>query len=238
MIKAVILDVDGTLIDSNDAHAESWVQAFALEGISVPYSRIRPLIGMGGDHLLPLVAGITEGTDVGKKVSTHRRRIFTDQYLQNLKPFPRTRELLERMRAEGIKLIVGSSSDKKNLCALLEQARIRDLIESSTSKDDVDESKPEPDIIISALRKSGAAARDVLMLGDTPYDVTAALRAGVRTVGLQSGGFSLASLARAIAVYRDPADLLQQFSTSPFSKSFSGIIQSSRSLPKANLQME
>jgi HAD superfamily hydrolase (TIGR01549 family) len=224
LIEAAILDVDGTLIDSNDAHAESWVQALALEGITVPFSRVRPLIGMGGDHLLPMVAGVTEGTELGKKVSEHRKKIFTDQYLPKLKAFPRTRELLERMRAEGIKLIVGSSSDTKNLHALLEQARIRDLIENSTSKDDVDESKPDPDIIIASLRKTGAPAKNVLMLGDTPYDVTAALRAGVRTVALQCGGWSVSSLARAIAVYKDPADLLVNFSSSPFSKSFSGIV--------------
>jgi HAD superfamily hydrolase (TIGR01549 family) len=222
-IQAAILDVDGTLIDSNDAHAESWVQALALEGISVPFSRVRPLIGMGGDHLLPQIAGVTEGTELGKKVSAHRKKIFTDQYLPNLKAFPRTRELLERMKRDGIKLIVGSSSDSKNLTALLEQARIHDLIETSTSKDDVDESKPDPDIIIAALRKAGAPAKDVLMLGDTPYDITAALRAGVRTVALQCGGWSVASLARAIAVYRDPADLLEHFSQSPFSRNYSSV---------------
>lgn len=217
MIEAVILDIDGTLIDSNDAHAESWVQALSLEGISVPYARVRHLIGMGGDHLLPTVSGFTEASQLGKKVSDSRKRIFREQYLPLLKPFPRSRELLERMKAEGIRLVVGSSSDKETLFALLEQARIRDLVEDLTSKDDVTDSKPDPDIVVASLRRTQANARNVLMLGDTPYDITAALRAGVRTVGLLCGGWSVAALARAIAVYRDPAHLLSEFDSSPFS---------------------
>ena len=219
MIETVLLDVDGTIIDSNDAHAESWAQALALEGISVPFSQVRPFIGMGGDHLLPMVSGFTEASDLGKKVSEHRKKIFREQYLPHLHPFPRARELLEKMREIGLRLVVASSSDEESLTALLEAAKVSDLVEDWTSKDDADQSKPEPDIVIAALRRAQTHASKALMLGDTPYDISAASRAGVRTVALLCGGWSVTSLARAIAIYRDPADLLEQFDTSPFNDS-------------------
>lgn len=217
MLESVLLDVDGTLIDSNDAHAESWVQAFALEGIPVPFARIRPLIGMGGDHLLPLVSGFTEASPLGQKISDLRGEIFRREYLPKLKAFPRVRELLLRMKQEGLRLIVASSSDKESLDLLLKQTGVFDLIEMSTSKDDAGESKPDPDIILAALRSSRSHRDRTLMLGDTPYDITAASRAGVRTVAFTCGGWTSAHLAKAVAVYRDPEDLLLNFSTSPFS---------------------
>lgn len=216
MIEAVILDVDGTLIDSNDAHAASWVEALAIEGLSIPFERIRPLIGMGGDHLLPLVSDMTEASEFGKQISETRARIFRDRYLKTLRPFPKVRDLLTRFKDQGLGLVVASSSGDDLLEALLERAGVADLVVDSTSKDDAEASKPEPDIIIAALRKARKSARNILMLGDTPYDVKAASRAGVRTVALESGGWGRAHLSRAIAVYRDTAHLFDEYQSSPF----------------------
>src|SRR5437870_2400720 len=108
--QAVILDVDGTLVNSNDAHAHAWVEAFAEAGIVVPFARVRRLIGMGGDQLLPIVAGIQDDTPAGKQISKRRGEIFQSRHLPFVRPFPRARELLLRMRADDLTMVVASSA--------------------------------------------------------------------------------------------------------------------------------
>ena len=216
-IRGVILDVDGTLVESNDAHAWSWRQALLEAGIEAPFQRIRPLIGKGGDKLLPEVSGLAEDTPEGKRISERRGKIFKRDYLPRLRPFARTRELLQRMREEGLKLVVASSAQEEELEDLLEIAGAADLVEHATSADDAEDSKPDPDIVHAALTRSGLAPGEVLMLGDTPYDVEAAARCGVRTLALTCGGWREEDLARAgaLAVYADPADLLARYDESP-----------------------
>lgn len=218
-LRAVILDVDGTLIDSNDEHARAWVDAFAEGGHDVPYERVRPLIGMGGDQLMPALIEVGSDSEEGARLERRRGEIFRSRYLAECVPFPRVRELLERMRAGGLTLVVATSASESDLDALLEAAGVGDLIERSTSSDDADASKPEPDIVEAALSRCGCHADGALMLGDTPFDVVAAGRAGVRVVGLRCGGSGDAELADAIAVYSDPRDLLERFPDSPFALS-------------------
>jgi HAD superfamily hydrolase (TIGR01549 family) len=209
-IRGVILDVDGTLVDSNDAHAHAWVEALAEQGINVEFEKVRSLIGMGGDKLLPEVSGISEETEQGKLVSERRSEIFKEKYLPHLKAFPKTRELLERMRDEGLKLVVASSAKKDELKALLKIARADDLIEDKTSSDDAENSKPDPDIVKAALEAIGLSPDAVVMIGDTPYDIESASKAHVRVIAVRSGGWSDEDLKGAIAIYDDPADLLEQ----------------------------
>jgi HAD superfamily hydrolase (TIGR01509 family) len=215
--KAVILDVDGTLVDSNDAHAQAWVEALAEHGHRVPFAKVRPLIGMGGDKLLPRVVGIEEDSPDGKAISTRRGEIFKQRYLPTLRPFPGARALLQRMRADGMKLVVASSAKGDELDPLLEIAGAADLVEHTTSSDDAERSKPDPDIVQAALGKTGCGAHEVLMLGDTPYDLEAAHRAQVGFVGVRSGGWDDDALRGALAVYADTADLLAKYDSSPFS---------------------
>jgi HAD superfamily hydrolase (TIGR01509 family) len=215
-IKAAILDVDGTLVDSNDAHAKAWVEALHEHGYDVPYERLRPLIGMGGDNLLPEVIGVEKDDPVGERLSKRRGEIFKERYLETIKPFPGTRELLKRMRADGLQLAVASSAQEDELKPLLEIAGAADLIGSKTSSDDAESSKPDPDIIHAALQRLKMAPGEALMLGDTPYDVEAARRAGVGTVAFRCGGWKDHGLKDAIAVYDGPADLLARFDDSPF----------------------
>lgn len=217
-IQGVILDIDGTLVDSNDAHARAWVEALAEHGIQAAYEKVRPLIGMGGDKLLPEVSGIEEDSDEGKKISQYRSKVFKKKYLPNIKAFPSVRELLERMRDEGLKLVVASSAKEDELKQLLEIAGATDLIEGKTSSSDAENSKPDPDIVQAALKDSGLSPDEVVMLGDTPYDIEAAGKAGIATIALRSGGWTDARLARAIAVYDGPADLLANYDSSPLSK--------------------
>lgn len=214
-IRGVILDVDGTLVDSNDAHARAWVEALAGEGIEVPFERVRPLIGMGGDKLLPHVSGLEEESPRGKRIVERRGEIFKARYLPGLKAFPKTRELLLKMHERGLKLVVASSAKEDELKPLLEIAGAADLIEEKTSSDDAENSKPDPDIVKAALDESGLSAYETVMIGDTPYDIEAASGAGLKVVAFRSGGWNDDELARAMAIYDGPADLLAHYDSSP-----------------------
>ncbi len=217
-VRGVILDIDGTLINSNDAHARAWVQALAQFDIYVPFPDVRRLIGMGGDKLLPAIARIEEDSPLGKKVGERRSAIFEDRYLPQVKAFPKTRELLTKMRDAGLALAVASSAKKAELEPFLRLANVLDLIEGATSSSDAENSKPDPDIVQAALHKLGLAPGRALMIGDTPYDIEAASRAGSRTIAFRCGGRSDHDLAGALAIYDDPADLLAQFESSPLAK--------------------
>jgi phosphoglycolate phosphatase-like HAD superfamily hydrolase len=214
----VILDVDGTLVDSNDAHARAWVEAFARNGITVAYQPVRRAIGMGGDKLMPAVAGIAEDSPEGSQISKARGEIFKARYLPALRPFPRTRELVRRFGSDGFTLAVASSAQADELTPLLETARVEDLVRTTTSSDDAERSKPDPDIVQAALKRTGCPPSSAIMLGDTPYDIEAALRAGIRIVGVECGGWRRADLSGAEEVYADPADLLARYETSIFAR--------------------
>ena len=215
--KAVILDVDGTLVDSNDAHAGAWVDALAEHGHQVAFADVRRLIGMGGDKLLPRVSGIEEDTPEGKAISARRKELFLRRYLSLVRPFPRTREFLERMKADGMKFVVASSAKEDELRPLLEIAGAWGLVEDITSSDDVERSKPDPDIVHAALTKTGRRPGEVVMIGDTPYDLEAARRAGVRFIAFRSGGWHDDAFPGALAVYEDPGDLLAKYDAAPLS---------------------
>jgi HAD superfamily hydrolase (TIGR01549 family) len=214
--RTVVLDIDGTLIDSNDAHAHAWVDVGREFGFDIDFHHVRRLIGMGGDKVLPALTGLQEDEETGKRMKERRGEIFREQYLPALRPFPRARELLERLRGDGYALVVATSASKEDMDALLEQAGIADLIEEKTSSGDAEESKPDPDIVQAALESADAKPYDAIMLGDTPYDVEASGRAGVRCVALRCGGWGDAELGNAVAVYDDPADLLERYAGSPF----------------------
>jgi phosphoglycolate phosphatase-like HAD superfamily hydrolase len=214
----VILDVDGTLVDSNDAHACAWVEAFADQGITVAFERVRRAIGMGGDKLMPAVAGIEEDSPAGKRISERRGEIFKTRYMPSLRPFSRVRELVQRMVEDGLALAVASSAKEDELIPMLKIAGVHDLISTKTSSDDAESSKPDPDIVRAALKRTGAEPASAVMLGDTPYDVEAALGAGIRIVGVECGGWRKDDLRGAVEVYADPADLLARYDGSIFAR--------------------
>lgn len=214
-VRGVILDVDGTLVNSNDAHARAWVQALAHFDIYVPFPEVRRMIGMGGDKLLPAVANVTEDSPLGQKVSEYRSTIFSERFLPQLAPFPKTRELLSRMRASGLSLSVATSAQQSELEPLLRLAKVWDLLEGASSSNEAEHSKPDPDIVQAALRRLDLDPSRVVMIGDTPYDIEAAARAGISTIAFRCGGRSDRDLAQAIAIYDDPADLLAHFDSSP-----------------------
>jgi HAD superfamily hydrolase (TIGR01509 family) len=215
--RGVILDVDGTLVDSNDAHAHAWVQAFAEHGVVVSFEAVRPLIGMGGDKLIPKVAGISEDSPEGQKISKRRQEIFKN-FQPALRPFPGVRELLRRMRADGLRLAVASSAREDELGPLLRLCGADELVEHWTSTDDAGRSKPDPDVVVVALKKLRLPADEAVMLGDTPYDVEAAGQLGVAVIAFRCGGWHDRDLAGALAVYDGPAELLAHYDTSPLAR--------------------
>lgn len=215
-IRGVILDLDGTLIDSNEAHARAWVEAMAEFGFRPGVEMVRRLIGMGGKFLLPQATGVSAESEIGKEISALRRNIFLERYLPELRPFPKARELLLRMQAGGLKRVVASASKRDEVEAMLKQAGIDDLADGTTSASDVDDPKPESDVIEAALKKLALPPQEVLLLGDTPYDIEAAGKVGVGAVILRTGGWEDQALTGARAIYRDPAELLVRYEESPF----------------------
>ena len=213
---AVIFDVDGTLVDSNDAHARAWVDAFTEHGITVSYESVRRAIGMGGDKLMPLVAGLEEDSPKGKQIIRRRAEIFQQVWLPQLRPFPRTHELVERLKGDGFTLAIASSASDDELRPLLKVARVSDLIPTRTSSDDAEKSKPDPDIVKVAVERTECPPESAVMIGDTPYDVEAARRAGIRIVAFECGGWGRADLRGASEVYRDASDLLEKYDDSVF----------------------
>ncbi|HEX8906793.1 MAG TPA: HAD family hydrolase [Longimicrobiaceae bacterium] len=217
--RAVILDVDGTLIDTNDAHAHAWVDVCNEFGFPVAFGKVRELIGMGGDRVLPRLTGLSEESEQGTLMKERRGKVFRERYLPSCRPFPGARELLERFRGDGMTLAVATSASADDMAALLKAAGVADLIEAKTSSADADSSKPAPDIVEAALESAEAGPDEAVMLGDTPYDVTASKRAGVRCVALRCGGWDDGALRDAAAIYDDPADLLAHYDQSPFAPS-------------------
>jgi len=211
-LRGVLLDIDGTLLDSNDAHAASFTRAFAEHGLDIPFDHVRPLVGMGSDKLIPSLTGFAHDTPDGKAIVERKKGIFEERYLSQLKPTPGARALLTRLLAEDLTLVIATSAGSDEMQALLKQARVEDLIHDATSSGDVDNSKPDPDVIGAAIKKSKLKAGELVMLGDTPYDIEAARKAVVATIALRCGGWwNDDALQDAIAIYDDPADLLEDW---------------------------
>jgi HAD superfamily hydrolase (TIGR01509 family) len=211
--ETAIFDVDGTLIDSNGAHAETWADALREHGITVDVDAIRRLIGMGGDKLLPKAANIEAESDLGHAIAQRKKALFAERLL-TLKPTRGARSLAEFLRASNVQLAVATSADEEEMRALLKTAGVDDLFPIRSSRDDAQQSKPDPDVVHAAMDRSHAPPETTVMIGDTPYDIEAARRAGIRIMALRCGGYwSDADLQGATAILADPAALLEHFRT-------------------------
>jgi HAD superfamily hydrolase (TIGR01509 family) len=216
--QAVIFDVDGTLLDSVDKHAMSWVGAFHAFGHRVPFEEVRRQIGKGGDQLMPVFITREEIDEYGEDLDAERGRILKNKYLPLIRPFPDVRALLERVRADGKQVALASSATRDDLATYKKIANIEDLVDVETSSDDARRSKPHPDIFRAALERLGSVRADhTIAVGDTPYDAEAAAKAGIRTIGVLCGGWSGDDLTRSgcIAIYKHPAELLALYRSSP-----------------------
>ena len=210
MTRAVLFDVDGTLLDSVDMHAECWRLAFQHFGKTIPQADVRTQIGKGGDHLLPVFLSAEEQRAIGEELEQYRADLWKREFMREVKPFPHVRDLFEALSKSGYKLALASSSHEDELEYYKKVLNIGDLLEAQTSADDAERSKPDPDIFHAALARVKAAPEQAVAVGDSPYDAEAAGKAGVPTVGVLCGGFPAERLAVAgcFALFRNPGDLL------------------------------
>jgi HAD superfamily hydrolase (TIGR01549 family) len=218
MVQAVIFDIDGTIIDSIGLHIESWERAFQQFGKDVPYESIRRQIGKGADEFLAVFFSKEELDRFRTELENYRSELFKREYLPKAKPFPRVRELFERIKNDGKKIALASTAKEEEIKIYKEMAQVDDLIEAVACSEDVQRSKPHRDICSAALQKLDDIASDrVIAVGDTRYDAEAAGKIGVRTIGVLCGGGTPEEFQQAgcIAIYKDPADLLAQYSYSP-----------------------
>lgn len=216
-IRAVLLDIDGTMLQSNQAHARAFVEAANDLGLTHPgVDSVLQLIGKGGDKLIPEAFGIDADSAVGRQLDARKGEIFENRYGSQLQPTDGARALVERLREDGYRIVVATSAGKEILNLLLDKADIGDLVDKCTTSSDVEDSKPDPDIVQAAVAESGYQRDEVVMIGDTPYDVEACRRAGVAIISLECGGWTARDLEGSIAVYPDPASLLGVYSQTVF----------------------
>ena len=215
--EAAIFDVDGTLVDSVDLHARAWQEAFAHFGHRIAFEAVRTQIGKGGDQLMPVFLSQDEVALRGKTIEAYRAELWKRDYMKQVRAFPEVRELFQKILRRGVRVALASSAKADELEVYKQIAGIDDLVETETSADDASRSKPHPDIFAAALKRLGTPADRAVVVGDTPWDAIAARKAGVRPVGVLCGGFPEADLraAGAIAIFRDPADLLSRLDDSP-----------------------
>ena len=214
---ATLFDIDGTLVDSNDAHVRAWDQVFREAGFAFNRQALHDQIGKGSDNYVPaLLPGIAD--EEAERLGDAHGRIYKRDFLPRVRPFPGARELLLRCKKEGLTVGLASSASGPEVQHYLDLLDCKDWIDGFTSADDVGSSKPCPDIFEAARAKLGVTAAETLVIGDTPYDVQAACRAGMRAIAVRSGGFSDTALSGAIAIFDDVAALLARFEASPLSQ--------------------
>jgi HAD superfamily hydrolase (TIGR01549 family) len=214
LIKAVIFDIDGTLIDSNAAHAESFVEAFQKYGKQIPFEELKCLIGMGADDILEKYLSKDEIDEFGEDLKEYRKEIFLKNYLPRLKVFPKVRELFEKLKTDEKQTALASSAGEDELKEYKKLLKIDAFIEEETNADDAEEAKPEPDIFLAAFDKlKSVEKRNVLVIGDTPYDAEAATKANLKINGVESGGWSREKLIETgcVEVYKDVAEIFENY---------------------------
>jgi HAD superfamily hydrolase (TIGR01509 family) len=211
-----ILDIDGTLVDTNYHHAVAWFRAFRQFGFVLPLWRIHRSIGMGGDQLVAALAGEGFDAEQGDDVRTAEKVLYAE-LIGEVQPLEGARKLIEDLKGNGHTVVLASSAKSDELEHYLTLLDARSLADDWTDSSDVEKTKPEPDLLLAALEKVGGDAKDAVMIGDSVWDCRAADRAGVRSVGVLTGGFSEEELTEAGAskVYRSVDDLRQSLDETP-----------------------
>jgi len=213
-VLAFIFDIDGTLVDSNELHVDSWDRALRRFGKEFPREQLRRQIGKGSDQYLPEFLAPEEIKRFGKELDDYRSEVFRKEFLPKVRPFPKVRELFQHIHDDKKRIVLASSGKKADTKYYVDLLKVGDLIEGCVSGDDASSSKPAPDIFAASLKKlGGKSPADAVTVGDTRFDIEAAKKAGLKTISFLCGGTSESVLreAGAIAIYHDPADLLTDY---------------------------
>ncbi|MBB3691826.1 HAD family hydrolase [Sphingomonas sp. BK580] len=219
-VKAVLFDIDGTLVDSNDQHVAAWQDVLSRAGATLDAAVIHEQIGKGTDMLVPALLPSADEAEQ-ERLGQEHGALFKERFLDHIRPFPGARALLEKVATSGRQVVLASSASADELEHYVDLLEARDLVSVSTTSDDVEATKPAPDIFSTALDKlAPLAPSDVVVVGDTPYDIEAAAKCGIPAVGVRSGKFSDEALldAGAIGLYDDVAALLDGFAGSPLNQ--------------------
>ncbi len=214
MAPAAILDIDGTLVDTNYHHAVAWYRAFRRHGIVLPVWRVHRHIGMGGDQLVAALAGDAVEEHKGDRIRDAEKELYME-LIDEVEPFEAARELIEDLKRRGRTIVLASSAKEDEVEHYIELLDARQLADGWTTSADVEATKPEPDLVRAALDKAGE--EQGVMIGDTPWDARAAARAGVETVAVLTGGFAEQELrdAGACAVFESVAELRTELDSTP-----------------------
>ena len=217
MIRGAIFDLDGTLVDSNELHVLAWQETFRHFGKEIPLERLREQIGKGGDQYLPVFLTEREMREFGEEADKFRGEVFKKKYLPQVKPFPKVPELFERLRRDGKKIALASSGKEAEVRHYEKLLGISGMVDCMTTADQVAQSKPKADVFIAALNLLSLSPSEAIAIGDTPYDIEAAKKIELPVIGVLCGGFSEQVLRDegALAIFRDPADLLERYYQSP-----------------------
>ena len=216
MPPVAILDVDGTLVDTNYHHAIAWYRAFTQHDVGLPVWRIHRAIGMGGDHLVAALAGDDVEKEQGDDIRTAEKALYM-ALIHEVRPLPDARRLIEAMKDRGHRVVLASSAKQREIDHYLDLLDARELADDWTSSADVERTKPDPDLVHTALEKVGGG--DAVMVGDSVWDCEAAARAGIPTVAVLTGGFAESELRQAGAthVFESLRDLLDSLNETPLS---------------------
>ena len=214
--KAILLDIDGTLVDSNDMHVDAWIEAFAGVGARFDRQTIHDQIGKGTDMLVPALLPDTDEVEQERLGEVHGE-VFKSRFLESVQPFEGAHDLLQQASDSGQKVVLASSASSDELEHYFDLLDAYDLVSATTSADDVENTKRPPDVFSVAMKKvAPLRAEDVVVVGDTPYDIKAAGKCGIAAIAVRSGGFPDEALlgAGAVALYDDVAALLQDYDAS------------------------
>jgi HAD superfamily hydrolase (TIGR01509 family) len=214
---AAILDIDGTLVDTNYHHAIAWYRAFRQHDELLPIWRIHRHIGMGGDHLVKALCGEEVDEEKGEDIRAAEKALYMALIVE-VEPLHGARDLIVDLKNRGHAVILASSAKQKEVDHYLDLLDARDLVDDWTSSADVESTKPDPDLVQTALEKAGGG--EAVMVGDSTWDCEAAKRAGIETVAVLTGGFSEAELedAGAVAVYQSIDELRQSIDQTPLGR--------------------
>jgi len=213
--RAVLLDVDGTLIDANYQHALAWYRAFRANGLVMPIWKIHRHVGMGGDQLVPALIGEEADAEKGADIRETRKEIY-EELIEEVAPVDGAHELIADLKERGRTAVLASSAPEKEIDHYLDLLEARDLADGWTTDDDVEATKPEPDLVRAALVMAGTD--EAVLVGDTPWDIESARKSGVETITVITGGYSEQELrdAGAVGVYESVQELRAHLEEPPF----------------------